>query len=390
MTEAVEFEFDHRDVKAAPAAAGAWARMREIPGIVRSPHHGGFAVVTRYSDICALERDPATFSSAAGTSLPAQDIDLIPIGVDPPQHYGYRRVLNAAFTPKQIGAGEPEVRALAKKLLAPLVEQHEFDYVAGFANPFPRLIALKLIGFSEADLDPISEWVHILVHEPDDREVHTAAGVSLMTRMYEFIEESRDRPDDGSLIRILLDAEVNGAPMTPDELAAYLSLLLFGGIDTTSIALAGMALHLAENPEIRPHLAADPELRRTAVEEYVRWTTPVQGQFRTVADPQGGEVAGCPVSAGEKVLLHFAAGNRDPEKFENPETIVLDRWPNHHLGFGMGPHRCLGAHLARLMIDVAISETIALFGDFAVADPAGIEWMAGETQGIVKLPLRIR
>jgi cytochrome P450 len=180
---------------------------------------------------------------------------------------------------------------------------------------------------------------------------------------------------------VLLEAEIDGRPLDDNEVLFSMTLLLLGGLDTTTSAIALALAHLADYPEDRARLLADPELLDTAVEEFVRVATPVQGLGRTVTKDT--TLAGCPMAAGDRVFLLWASGNRDPQAFDRPDEVVLDRHPNHHLGFGAGPHRCVGSHAGKLMVKIALSELLPWLGDYGTAGELG--WVGGETRGIRNL-----
>ena len=180
---------------------------------------------------------------------------------------------------------------------------------------------------------------------------------------------------------VLLDAEIDGRPLDDDEQLFSMTLLLLGGLDTTTSAIAMALAHLADHPDHRARLLADPDLLDTAVEEFVRVATPVQGLGRTVT--RDTELGGCPLRAGDRVFLLWASGNRDPEAFDRSDEVILDRHPNHHLGFGAGPHRCVGSHAGKLMVKVALQELLPWLGDYRIAGQLG--WVGGETRGLRSL-----
>jgi cytochrome P450 len=208
-----------------------------------------------------------------------------------------------------------------------------------------------------------------------------------MMRIMQRLAERRDAPRREDMISVLLDAEIDGRPLGEDELLFSLTLLLLGGLDTTTSAIAMAFYHLADHPEDRARLLAEPELLDPAVEEFVRVATPVQGLGRTVTKDT--TLSGCPLAAGDRVFLLWASGNRDPEAFDRPDEVVLDRHPNHHLGFGAGPHHCVGSHLGKLMVKIALEELLPRLGDFRIADRGRLAWVGGETRGLRTLPLQI-
>ncbi|MCA1845335.1 MAG: cytochrome P450 [Actinobacteria bacterium] len=359
-----------------------WAALRDQEPVSRSDHHGGFWVVSRYADIMEAACDPATFSSRDGTGTPPIPTKLLPIDTDPPLHQKYRKVINPSFTPHNVRAQEGEWRSLAKGLVAALPEDGPVELCSAFAIPFPQQVALRMIGFPDDDRPDLAGWIDDItrLRGIDDEKVGEAA-VGVMTRIIERLEERREAPRRDDLMSVLLDAEIDGRPLDDDEQLFSMTLLLLGGLDTTTSAIAMALAHLADHPADRARLLADPDLLDTAVEEFVRVATPVQGLGRTVT--RDTTLGGCPLREGDRVFLLWASGNRDPGAFDRPDEVVLDRHPNHHLGFGAGPHRCVGSHAGKLMVKIALQELLPWLGDYSIADELG--WVGGETRGLRKL-----
>jgi cytochrome P450 len=392
-TERTEFdpaEFDHFSQEHADDPDPVWHALRQIRGLARSEKYGGFRIVSRYSDICEAARTPQLFCSGEGNSLPRHDFpNMIPSDIDPPLHHQYRKILNVSMAPQAVKEREAEIRELADELLAPHAgSSGEIDFCEVFATPFPQFVALRTIGFPDSDRATLGPWMHTLTHLRgiDDTAVAEAA-VNVFARLTEHLAQRRAEPRRDDLFSLLLDADIDGRPMSDEEIILYTLLLLFGGLDTTSSAIAGSIYYLAQHPEVRQALLDDEDAMDRAIDEFLRWTSPIQALARTVT--QNTELAGCPLHAGEKVLLLWGSGNRDESVFDDAESVVIDRFPNKHLSFGMGPHRCIGSHLAKLMIKVAIERSIHLLGDFSLADPEGVRWAMGEARGLEKLPLRI-
>ena len=356
-----------------------WAALRDGEPVARSDQHGGFWVVSRYADIMAAACDPATFSSRDGTGTPPIPTKLLPIDTDPPLHQKYRKIINPAFTPQAVRAHEGEWRTLAKELIAGFPSEGDLELCSTFAIPFPQQVALRMIGFPDDDRPDLAGWIDDItrLRGIDDEKVGEAA-IGVMTRVVERLEERREEPRREDLISVLLDGQIDGRPLDDDEQLFSTMLLLLGGLDTTTSAIAMAIAHLADHPDDRARLLADPDLLDTAVEEFVRVATPVQGLGRTVTSDT--TLGGCPLREGDRVFLLWAAGNRDPRAFDRPEEVVLDRHPNHHLGFGAGPHRCVGSHAGKLMVKIALQELLPWLGDYRIGGPLG--WVGGETRGL--------
>jgi len=372
-------DYDHFDPKLLADPYGFWAALRDTEPVARSDHHGGFWVVSRYADIMEAACDPATFSSRDGTGTPPIPTKLLPIDTDPPLHQKYRKIINPSFTPQAVRGQEGEWRALAKELVAALPAEGEVELCSTFAVPFPQQVALRMIGFPDDDRPDLARWIDDItrLRGIDDEKVGEAA-MGVMLRIIERLDERRGQPRRDDLISVLLDGEVDGRPLDDDEQLFSMMLLLLGGLDTTTSAIALALAHLADHPDDRARLLADPDLLDTAVEEFVRVATPVQGLGRTVT--RDTTLSGCPLHEGDRVFLLWASGNRDPRAFDRPEEVVLDRHPNHHLGFGAGPHRCVGSHAGKLMVKIALSELLPWLGDYRISEELG--WVGGETRGL--------
>lgn len=385
--------FSHYDPEYLAEPDATWAALRAHPTVAHSEEHGGFHVIARYADLCAAANDTGLFSSAKGVAIPPFPFTgLIPGDIDPPRQHLYRKILNPHLTPRALAPREPEIRAMAHALMDGLLEKLAggavVDFMAEFAVPLPQQVALRVIGFPDVDRGATAQAIYDLSHLRgiDDARVGEAA-MQVMARIMEFVAERRPAPRENDLISGLLDGDIEGEPLSDNELLFYLFLLLFGGLDTTTAATAGTFHYLGQHPEARDALRADPELRRTAIEEFLRWTSPIQGLGRTLT--RDAEFAGCPMRTDDSALLLFAAGNRDESVFDAPDELRLDRSPNQHLTFGFGPHRCMGSHLAKLMLGTAIEVGLERLGEFHVVDPGHLEWAGGEGRQLKSLPIRL-
>ena len=375
-------DYDHFDPRYVVDPFEFWAALRDQEPVARSDQHGGFWVVSRYAEIMEAACDPATYSSQEGTGTPPIPIRLLPIDTDPPMHQKYRKIINPSFTPAVVRAQEAEWRTLAKELINQLPADGPVELCNAFAVPFPQQVALRMIGFPDDDRADLARWIDDItrLRGIDDGKV-AEASAGVMLRIVQRVEERKGQPRREDLISVLLEAEIDGRPLDDNELLFSMTLLLLGGLDTTTSAIALALAHLADHPEDRARLLADPELLDTAVEEFVRVATPVQGLGRTVTKDTS--LGGCPMAAGDRVFLLWASGNRDPQAFDRPDEVVLDRHPNHHLGFGAGPHRCVGSHAGKLMVKIALSELLPWLGEYRIAGELG--WVGGETRGIRNL-----
>lgn len=379
----MEVDYDHFAPTILRDPVPVWAELREHSGL-HSSNHGGFHMVCRYADVLKVVHDTETFSSTE-VQIPSMPFPpMIPIEVDPPAHRAYRRILNPPLSPQSVAPMEASIRAQAVEMISAFEGQRTVDFCAAYAIPLPKRIAIRLIGFPEEDLARIDEWVEGMTSGNRDEGI-AAHGPAFFGYVQQFVESRRSAPRTDDLTSVLLDATMEGRPLEEGEILMTLILLLFGGLHTTTSAIAGMVMWLADHPEGRERLRAEPELHASAIDEFLRWVTPVPQLGRLAT--RDAEVAGCPIKTGDMVMVVFGAGNRDPNQFPDPDEVVLDRFPNRHLSFGMGPHRCVGSHLAKMILRVTLEEVLGRMGDFRITDHAELEWSGGEARGLRRLPL---
>jgi cytochrome P450 len=385
----VAFEFDHWSSKMAYSPWDVWSRMRHECPVAWTPSHGGYYVLSRYEDVCAAALDPGTFSSdgnGAGVAVPPQEIrPLYPIELDPPLHTAYRSILNPWLNPHAVAAMEPWVRDLVREHIATFPASGSFDIAEAFTLLVPRMVAFRVLGFPPEDTAEIAALVDQVSTSIDDRQGE--AGPRLFAKLSDTVTSRLRNPRQDDLLDAVVFGEIDGVRLDSTQVMAVLILLLFGGLGTTSAALGGMILWLADHPEDRDRLRDHPELFDTAVDEFVRWSTPVAHLGRTAMNDV--DVRGCPIPAGARVVLAYGSANRDETHFERPDEVILDRHPNRHAGFGIGRHRCVGSHLARLQMRVALDELLRALPEFHVADHGEIRWVKGETRMICNLPLSV-
>jgi cytochrome P450 len=346
--------------------------------------------ISRYEDVLWALRHPEIFSSAMDAVAIGQEQPLIPLQIDPPDHTGYRRLLNPEFTPKKIAAMEADVRALVNRIIDGFIDQGGCNFHEDFATPLPSTIFLRLLGLPQADLPTFLQWRDNTVRPDvprDDFEgaarIREATGREINAYFERAIDESRRDPDEG-LLGQLVRAEMNGRELTREELLGILHLLLLGGLDTVTATLDCMIAYLARHPDRRRQLVEDPSLIEPAVDELLRRESPVQVVLRTAT--QDVEVRGVQVHKGDLVTLVLGAANGDEDQFLAADAFELADGHNHHVGFGGGPHLCLGAHLARLELRVAIEELHRRVPDYRIADGAEIHYSPGIRQAD-QLPL---
>jgi cytochrome P450 len=374
-----------------------------LPYIESGP---GYHAVTRYADVESISSRPALFASGPGAvSIPDMPPDLNEfygslISMDDPRHAKIRRIVAKAFTPRVLENLVASVQAIADDVVARARRTAEdgdgtIDVVTDLAAPIPLRVICDMMGVPEADRAMVLEQSNIILSggDPDLIEAEeyavTAflqAGEHLARLMTRLAVERRQQPAD-DLTTALVTAEVDGERLTDQEIASFFILLLVAGNETTRTAISQGVLALVEHPDQRDRWAADPGLTRTAVEEIVRWTSPVNWMRRTAK--RDVELAGHSFRAGTKFVLFYTAANRDPAVFPDPHRLDLGRDPNPHVGFGSrGPHFCLGAHLARREIGVAFRAFFDHLPDLEVTgEPARLQSMF--VNGLKRLPARL-
>ncbi|HYU39060.1 MAG TPA: cytochrome P450 [Acidimicrobiia bacterium] len=313
--------------------------------------------VSRYDDIVAIEKDPPTFCSSEGyrPNLPADDSM---IGNDDPRHNERRRLVARRFTPKAVAAHEAEVRALARGLVEAVLDRGRCEVVEKLAAPLPAMVIGRLLGFDHDQWSRVKYWSETTILAGGGPR-YTADSVTEAFEDYcehaaRLIAARQTAPAD-DVTSLWTAAEANGV-LSADQVLSEGLLLVDGGAETTRTVITGAVLALIEHPEQYQRLVDEPNLLPVAVEEFIRWVTPILNMRRTAT--RDTEVAGTPVKAGDEVLLMYPSANRDESVFDAPDRFDVGRAPNPHIAFGFGTHFCLGAALARLEIRVMFEELL--------------------------------
>ncbi|MEX2255455.1 MAG: cytochrome P450 [Acidimicrobiia bacterium] len=351
-----------------------YRKVREQCPVARLGHGGisGHPTVylSRYEDVAWALRHPEVFSSAPEAISIGQEQPLIPLQVDPPDHAKYRRLLDPEFSPRKMAALDAEARAIVNGLIDTFEARGSCDFHDEFSTPLPSSIFLALMGLPQSDLPTFLEWRDNTVRPDTDDLVEAQAirdrtGHEITEYFATSLQERRRSPDDSLLSRIAV-GEVDGRELTREERLGICHLLLLGGLDTVTATLDCMIIHLARDPQRRRELVDDPTLVAPVVEELLRYETPVTMVVRTMKTDC--EMGGVILHAGDDVTLLLGAANADPDEFHEPETSDFARDGNRHLAFGGGPHRCLGSHLARLELRVALEELHRRIPDYRIPD----------------------
>jgi cytochrome P450 len=363
-----------------------WRCLREEEPVARSEVYGGFYVVTRYEDIRSVAADPERFSSAQGAGLPEEPLaGLIPLNTDPPSHRRYRQIVNSPLRAAAVEKREDEIRQIAIELIEPLVGREEFEVSQELSMQLPPRATLGFIGFPREEWDEISDAVENIIRLRGSGGEVDRYRMVLVAAIQRLLQTRKAEGPQDRVIDLVMAGKFDDRPLSDEEIMSVIANVVFGAVDTTSLAITGVLHYLATHRDHQDRLREE-GVSDTAAEELVRWTSPVQGLARTVT--RDTELAGCPLKKGDKVLMMWASGNRDETAIPDPDTVDFGRDPNPHLGFGHGPHKCAGRHLGKLMLRVGVEEFLRRIGPYELADPEGIVWVGGESSGIRRLPLR--
>jgi len=344
---------------------------------------GGSVMVLGFEDLNWALKHPEYFSSEDAVQI-GNDRPLIPLQIDPPDHAKYRRLLDPEFAPKKMAALEPDFRKLVNEVIDKFADEGGCDFHEDFATPLPSTFFLRLTALPLSDLPVFLQWRDNIIRpdvDPGDfdaaAEIRAATGREIYAYFERALDERTERRDDGLLSR-LLDAEVEGHSLTREELLDICYLLIIAGLDTVTATLDCFVHRLARHPEERRLLVDDPSLAPAVVEEYMRFEAPVMVTPRTVK--QDVTLGGVDLRAGDNVTLVLGAGNLDDAEFDHAETVDFDRGRNRHLSFGGGSHRCLGSHLARLEVRVALEEWHRRIPDYRIPEGADFHFSPGIRQ----------
>lgn len=341
-----------------------------------NPGGPGFWAVTRYADVVTVSKDPGLFSSyRGGTNIPDYPPDdmamirMMMVNMDPPQHGKFRKLARTGFTPRIVAQMEPKVRAAAAAIVDQVAGLGRCDFVTKIAAELPLQVIADLLGIPQEDRHKVFNWSNRLIGF-DDPEFQTsiedakiaAAEVWMYANQLAMMRKGNPGED---LVSVLMNAVVDGERLTEMEFDGFFLLLAVAGNETTRNLISGGMLALIEHPEQRARLIADPSLIPSAVEEMLRWVSPVM-HFRRTAT-RDTELGGKKIAEGDKVVMYYPSANRDESVFPGGDRFDVGRTPNEHLAFGAGEHFCLGASLARLEIRIIFEEIIRRLPDIELA-----------------------
>jgi cytochrome P450 len=347
----------------------------------------GFWTVVNYEGILQIMQSPEIFSNSVVVAHePDPPYKWIPEMLDGDEHKQWRRQLGPLFAPGAVERLDATVRQRAIELIDALVDRGSVDFMAEFAQRFPTTIFLELMGLPVDELDQFLAWEHDILHagggDEERLQKQIAAMMAVMGRFSTVIAERREQPRD-DIVSKALEYEIDGKPVTDDDLLSFCLLMFMAGLDTVSVTLGWTFLHLARNDDDRQRIVDNPGLIPGAVEEFLRAFAIVVPARKVMKDV---DVQGCPMKAGDMVSIPLNAATRDDAAFPDASTVDITRKPNNHIAFGAGPHRCLGSHLARRELKIALEEWHKRIPHYRVAENADLVETGGQL-GLEALPL---
>ncbi|HKN97170.1 MAG TPA: cytochrome P450 [Pseudonocardiaceae bacterium] len=386
-------DFSHLEPRWAADPFPVQDELRQRCPIAHTDRFGGAWLPTRYDDVAEIAYDTDRFSSRAIiVSNFRPPLDLAPVGgtppisSDPPFHHEARKLLLPAFTKSAVSRQEPATRAYCDELIDGFAGRTVVDAAVEYAQHIPVRVIADMLGFPKEDGPSFRRFVENAVEAVNlPSEERLERSDELFDYLLDQIRDHVAHPRD-DLTSFLIDAELGGQKLEPAHVAGTIALLLIAGIDTTWSAIGASLWHLAGHPADRQNLVAHPEKLPTAMEEFLRAYAPVT-MARLVKEDMRWH--GVDMRADDWVLLSFPAANRDPDQFERAGEVDIDRRINRHAAFGLGIHRCVGSHLARMELRVALEVWLRRIPEFSLADPAAVTWSAGQIRGPRTLPIRV-
>ena len=358
-----------------------------------APVHTGMAgdyqyfLVTRMAEMRSSYQKPEIFSNTAVSTVdPNPQYRWIPEMLDGHLHTAWRQLLGPLFSPAAIEKLQTKVRQRFTEVLDAVADRGSCDFVQEVALVFPNVIFMDIMGLPLEDAALFQQWeveiLHLEFFSPEGQARQMNAMISVMGYFSDLIKQRRDEPQD-DLLSQAINWQIDGAPIPDQDLLDFCLLMFMAGLDTVAAQLTFNFWHLARHDEDRRRIVADPALIPGAIEEFLRYYSFVTPSRKVMQDT---EIAGCPVKAGQMVYLPIVAANRDPREFDNADQVIIDRQSNRHIAFGAGPHRCLGVHLARQELRVAMEMWHERIPEYRLAEGAEIVEHGGQI-GITNLPL---
>jgi cytochrome P450 len=373
-----EFEANYYDVA---------NELRQRRPVAHSAANNGFWTFTRHADVADGFTDGERYSAVPTATIPANPgaVPILPLQADPSVHRDFRKILDPFFRPRAVTRYEDGIRQVTNELIDAFIERGRCEFVEDFARPLPgRFIFRSFLGLPESEVPEAFRLTLAIMHSLGTDEAATVHRdfMALIKRM---LEARRAEPARGDVVDALFEGTVAGRPITEDERLRVVLMLIAAGLDTTAHSVSTIIMTLARRPELRARLEAEPELLPRAIEELLRWEPPAGALVRTAT--QDVVKDGQQIAAGDPILLMVASANRDPEEYVNPDEVDFDRENVRHLSFGYAAHYCLGVHLARLELKVALTELLRRLKDIRI-EPDNVEYESGTSRGPVELHLK--
>ncbi len=347
--------------------------------------------ITLYDDIMSISKQPELFGSGKGSRPDSWTPSMI--NMDDPEHKRRRNLVNRGFTPRRLRDHEAKIRGICSRLIDSVCERGECEFVREIAAPLPLIMIGDMLGMPPGDFETLLRWSETMLKATSntatdaDRDAAMQAGAEYFGYAMKAIEERKQAPTD-DLVSVLVHAEIEGRGLSDDEIAHESLLILVGGDETTRHVIVEGALALMQHPDQRQQLIADPAKLPTAVEEMLRWVSPIKNMNRTAT--RDTELRGQTIREGERLLLLYPSGNRDASAFPDPDRFDVERTPNNHVAFGgYGTHHCLGASLARLELRILFEELLSRMPDLELAseDPLPLR-PSNFIVGVEEMPVR--
>lgn len=358
---------------------------------INAPGRKPSVMVSRYDDVQATLRNAKVFSSQFGDGMGGlgNDRPMIPLQIDPPEHKKYRKLLDPYLEPRKMARLEEEVVGLTNDLIDRFESRGSCEFLEDFAVPLPCTVFLRLLGLPLDDLELFLQIKEGIIRGNSERtlEAQFAARQAAGKLCYEYFEAALDRIQRErveGLMLDLLEAEIDGDRLTRDEIMDICYLFIIAGLDTVTDSLCCFFTFLADHPDHRREIVENPDIIPAAVEELLRWESPVSGVARIAAEDT--EINGCPVRKGENLFVLVGAANTDPTGIDRASDVDFHRESNRHFAFGSGIHRCLGSHLARLELRVALREWHRRIPDYQVPPGTELIWTP-MLRAVLELPL---
>jgi cytochrome P450 len=351
-------------------------------------NYDGHWLVAGWEEARQVFRNPGTFSSEVPLVPPRMTPSGRPLmltGYDGQQHMKYRRLVQEAFSSPAVAQLHDEFVAETRDLISAFKSLERVDLAHELATRFAHTVVSRLTGLPLEESDKFESWVHAITHESEFGEESTAQLAAMKSRFDELLAERRRSPSDDVMSQLINSGVIDGEALTYDDLVDFFTVFIVGSIENTSMLLADLCWLLAQRPELRRQLRAEPELYGPFVDEALRYFTPASGGARTATSDV--ELGGVTIKAGDKVFPYLPLIDRDPREFDDPDAFVATRTPNRAFALSFGPHRCLGANLVRVELEAVIKTLLEELPEFALDPDASSTWTTSHVSGMVSVPV---